>query len=85
MALNIDFVYAYGKFFRSSAVVGIAKRLPKLAGMVFSNMLNGSTVYWQMVEGRSLFCFVARDNVCRTSYAKLQDLRTRMTTTLSPK
>eukprot|EP00973_Karenia_brevis_P039685 5479148-Karenia_brevis.AAC.1 len=49
--VGVDFTNAYGKYFRSSAINGILKRLPKLAGMVYSELQNSTTVYWQRVNG----------------------------------
>ena len=34
--LGVDFVNAYGKFFRSAGVKGLIAKVPELAGMIFS-------------------------------------------------
>ena len=47
----IDFVNAYGYFFRSSALAEIIEYAPCLVGMFKSQWQNISTVYWQRVDG----------------------------------
>ena len=49
--LAMDLTNAYGRFYRSTAVSEIREYLPRLAGMLKSELQNQSIPYWLRVNG----------------------------------
>ena len=50
--IGIDLQNAYGEYYRSGAIKEVMEQLPRLTGIVRSELQNGETEYWQKMDGK---------------------------------